>query len=581
MIRQKRERGEKSFEKRLFLTKIAFLFLFFVVFSFLLKVQVLNRPKEVSGKYAKIEVPVPRGTIYDRNGKVLAMSIPFYSLYIDSWAVKHREKEEPSYAARLKKELLSLTDVKTSEIDDKMTQKYPLIKRELSVEEYTALKGAALPGTVFLPGYKRLYPNGRLACHVIGFSGTDGYGLEGVELYYNGLLKGENGVSLVLKDGSGDLIHSVEKKLSMPVPGKDLHLTVDSGLQFIVEEEIENVYKKYNAASASAIVIDYETGEILAMANVPNYDPNFPERFNSSNKRNRAVTDLFEPGSTFKIVTAAAAIEEGVFSPEDTIRCEKGKWFVRNHYLRDTHEYDKLTISEVIEKSSNIGTVKIAMELGESKLYEYCTRFGFGTTTGLDLPGEIRGILRPLNKWSGYSITAVPIGQEVGINALQGIRAMAAIANSGYLINPHILKSVQGDAEEILTHRGKNRKKILSESTCTTLRDILENVTAASGTAPLANIPGYSISGKTGTAQKIIDGRYSKSKYVASFVGFLNNPEAKMLILVKVDEPRPIYYGGLVAAPAFRNIMWRTLQQKNVPPSGILHDHRLALRQKQ
>ncbi len=560
---------------------MAFISLFFIVFSFLLKVQVFNPPSGVSGRYAKIEIPVPRGTIYDRNGKVLAMSLPYYSLYIDSWAVRHAEKKEPSYTERLKKELTSILDMKPAEIESKMEQKYPLIKRELSVEEYTALASASLPGTVFLPGYRRIYPNDTLACHIIGFAGTDGYGLEGVELYYNGLLEGERGVSLILKDGSGELIGSVEKKVSLPEQGKDLYLTIDSGLQFIVEEEIENVYRKYNAASVSAIVIDYETGEILAMANMPNYNPNSPDRFSISDKRNRAVTDLFEPGSTFKIVTAAAAIEERVFSPDDIIDCENGKWFVRNHYLHDVHEYGRLKMREVIEKSSNIGTVKIAMGLGERKLYEYCSRFGFGMTTGLDLPGEIRGIFRPLNKWSGYSITAIPIGQEVGINALQGIRAMAAIANGGYLVNPHILKSVCGDSQEVLTHRGKEKRRILSENTCNVLRDILEDATAPSGTAPLASIPGYSISGKTGTAQKTINGRYAIGRYVASFVGFLNSPDAKTLILVKVDEPRPIYYGGTVAAPAFRNIMWRTLQQNNVPPSGPQEDHRLAMKTRQ
>ncbi len=580
-IRQKQERGENSFEKRLLFTRMAFTCLFLVVFFSLVKVQVLNRPSKVSGIYEKIEIPVPRGTIYDRNGKVMAMSLPYYSLYIDSWAVRHAEKKEPAYAARLEKELASILKISPGEIKKKTLQKYPLIKRELSVEEYTALTSAKLPGTVFLPGYKRIYPNDALACHVIGFAGTDGYGLEGVELYYNGLLQGKKGLSLILKDGSGELIRSVEKQLSPSQEGKDLYLTIDAGLQFIVEEEIESVCKKHNAASVSAIVIDYDTGEILAMANMPNYNPNFPDRYSVSDKRNRAVTDLFEPGSTFKIVTAAAAIEEGVFSPEDVIYCEKGKWFIRDHYLHDTHEYDNLTLREVVEKSSNIGTVKIAMGLGERKLYEYCCRFGFGTTTGIDLPGEIRGIMRPLNKWSGYSITAIPIGQEVGINALQGIRAMAAIANGGSLVNPHILKSVKGDSKEILTHRSKERRKILSKNTCSILTDILEDVTSPSGTAPLANIPGYSISGKTGTAQKIVNGRYAKGRYVASFVGFLNNPEARMLILVKVDEPRPVYYGGLVAAPAFRNILWRTLQQKNVPPAELAEDSRLAMKTKQ
>lgn len=581
MIQQKQVRSEKTFEKRLLWIKMSFLGLFLIVFSFLLKIQVFNHPSENSGIYAKIDIPVPRGTIYDRNGKVLAMSIPYYSLYVDSWAVRYAEKKETSYAERLKNELSIILNMDPVEIEGKLQQKYPLIKKELSVEEYTTLRTANLPGTVFLPGYKRIYPNDTLACHVIGFAGTDGYGLEGIELYYNGFLQGKQGVSLILKDGSGELIRSVEKKVSIPEPGKDLYLTIDAGLQFIVEEEIENVYKKYNAASVSAIVINYESGEVLAMANMPNYNLNYPDRFSISDKRNRAVTDLFEPGSIFKIVTAAAAIEEGVISPDDIIDCENGMWFVRNHYLRDVHRYGRLTMEEVIEKSSNIGTVKIAMKLGEQKLYDYCCKFGFGMTTGIDLPGEIRGILRPLNKWSAYSITAIPIGQEVGINALQGIRAMAAIANGGNLINPYVLKEVKGDTEGMMVHKEKEKTKILSETTCNILRDILEDVTAPSGTAPLASIPGYSISGKTGTAQKIINGRYAIGRYVASFVGFLNNPEAKILILIKVDEPKPVYYGGVVAAPVFRNILWRSLQQKNIPPSDLLEDHKLAMKTKQ
>ncbi len=574
----KPERNKNSFEVRMAGTRIIFTTLFLIVLCYLLKIQVFSHAGETERTYEKIKVPVPRGTVYDRNGVILAMSVPFYSLYLDSWEIKHAEKREPAYTERLKKELISILDVKPSEIEEKINQKYPLIKKELSLKEYTELKSANLPGTVFQPGYKRVYPNDTLACHIIGFADTDGYGLEGVELYYNGLLQGKEGTSLVLKDGSGELIHSIEKSLEPPEPGKDIYLTIDLGLQFIVEEELKTAYSRYKASSVSAIIMDYETGEILALANLPNYNPNFPERFSASERRNRAITDLFEPGSTFKIVTTAAAIEENVLSPTDIIYCERGKWLVRNHYLRDVHPYEKLTVSEVIEKSSNIGTVKIAMKLGEEKLHNYCVRFGFGTTTGIDLPGEINGILRDLNNWSDYSITAVPIGQEVGINALQSIRAMAVIANGGYLVNPHILRSVQNEPEKIPISRNNHRQKILSKETCEILKSILEKAASPSGTAPLASIPGYSISGKTGTAQKIIDGRYSKSKYLASFIGFINNPEAKLVILVMVDEPKPIYYGGLVAAPVFRNILWHTLQCKNIPPSEKTVDHRMVMR---
>ena len=579
MIRLKQETSENNIlNKRILFIRLSFALMFTIVFLSLVKIQIINPPEGKTGQYEKIEIPVPRGTIYDRNGKVLAMSVPYYSLYIDSWKVSHQKKKDPTYPEKLKEELISTLHINREELETKLQQRYPLIKKELSVEEYKTLTEKNLPGTVFLPSYKRIYPGGTLACHILGFAGIDGYGLEGAELYYNNILQGEKGLSLVLKDGTGDLIYSVEKKLSLPRPGKDIYLTIDTNLQYIVEEEIEDVYHKYNAASVSAIVIDYDTGEILALANIPKYDPNNPDKFSPSDRRNRAVTDLFEPGSTFKIVTAAAAIEEGVVSPDDILNCENGKWFVRNHFLRDVHPYGNLRVREIIEKSSNIGTVKIAMKLGEEKLYQYCRKFGFGKPTGIDLPGEISGLLRPLNQWSGYSITAVPIGQEVGINALQGITAMAVIANGGYLIQPHILKGIKEKSETLIPWKGQEKQRILAQETCETLTKILQGVTEPGGTAPLANIPGYNISGKTGTAQKIVNGHYSKDRFVASFVGFLQHKDARMLVLVKVDEPKPVYYGGLVAAPAFKNIMWRSLQHLNVPPEVFEEEHKLVMR---
>ncbi|HNS31397.1 MAG TPA: penicillin-binding protein 2 [bacterium] len=571
MEKQRQERTEDIFDARFKKNRLMFIFFFMLVFINLFKIQVLQHSSIMadneSGKYREITIPVPRGTIYDRKNRILAMSVPFYSAYLDSWAVSHREKKEPDYRTRLKKELKSILKIKEKELEAKISQKYPILKRELSIGEYKTLQAKNLPGVVFEQNYKRIYPNNKLACHVIGFMGVDGEGLEGIELYYNGLLKGTRGSSLVLKDGKGALIHSVEKKLVQPVKGKDIQLTIDYNLQFILEEELEKAYSQFNARSVSAVIMDYENGEILALANIPNYDPNLPNDSNPSEKRNRVVTDLFEPGSTFKIVTAAAALEEKVFSPNDVIFCENGKWFVRNHYLRDVHAYGNLTVSKVIEKSSNIGTVKIASNLGERRLYEYCSRFGFGKLTGIDIPGEIRGILRPLNQWSGYSITAIPIGQEVGINALQGIRAMAVIANGGYLVKPHLLKEIVDESANIKTNAFREREQILSEETCKILTGILENVTQPGGTAPRANIEGYRISGKTGTAQKIIDGHYSKNRYVGSFSGYINGTKENLIIQVTVDEPKPIYYGGLVAAPTFKNVLWRSLQYLNIPPS--------------
>ena len=584
MEKLRQEQIEDLFSRRLKNTRAIFFFFFLLVFAFLFKIQVIQHQSlsagAESGKYMKVSIPVPRGTIYDRNGRILAVSVPFYSAYMDSWAVAHREKKEPGYRSRLKQEFKDTLGMSEKEAEEKIGQTYPLLRRELSIGQYRTLAEKKLPGIVFEQDYKRTYPNNRLACHVVGFTGVDGEGLEGIEMYYNGLLKGTKGSSLVLRDGKGTLLYSVEKKLVQPVKGKDIVLTLDYNLQFILEEELFRAYTQFNAKSVSAVIMDYETGEVLALANVPNYDLNRPGSASPDERRNRVVTDLFEPGSTFKIVTAAAAIEENVFTPNDVIHCENGKWFVRNHYLRDVHSYGSLTVSKVIEKSSNIGTVKIAMNLGERKLYDYCTKFGFGQVTGIDIPGEIRGILRPLNRWSGYSITAIPIGQEVGINALQGVRAMSVIANGGYLVKPHLLREIKEEVSSIKTNTSCAGDQVLSEKTCDVLRGILENVTRPGGTAPQTHIDGYRISGKTGTAQKIINGHYSKNSYVGSFSGFLNGSDEKLIIQVTVDEPRPIYYGGLVAGPAFRNVLWRSLQYLNVPPSGEEEERKIALNKK-
>ncbi len=586
MGKQKQAHVEDIFSIRMKKTKYIFLFLFSCIFIdlffvIMFKIQIFPPAKITTANesdiYREIPIPVPRGTIYDRNGRILAMSVPFYSAYLDSWAVAYEEKKHPDYRKKLKNELKETLKIKDKEIEYKMSQLYPLLKKELSIEEYGQLQNKKLPGVVFEQNYKRIYPNNKLACHVIGFTNIDEEGLEGVELYYNGLLKGVAGKSLVLKDGKGALIHSIEKKIVQPQKGKDIKLTIDYNLQFILEEELERAYSVYNAKSVSAIIMDYETGEILALANIPNYDLNSPNISDPAEKRNRIVTDLFEPGSTFKIVTAAAAIEEKIITPEDVIFCECGKWFVRNHYLRDVHAYGSLTVSKVIEKSSNIGTVKIAIKMGEEKLYEYCKKFGFGQVTGIDLPGEIKGILRPLKHWSGYSITAIPIGQEVGINAIQGIRAMGVIANGGYLVQPHVLKEIMDKSEDVKINANQKKQQILSEETCAILRSILENVTHPGGTAPLANIDGYRISGKTGTAQKFINRHYSQDKYVASFCGFLNESEENLIIQVTVDEPKPFYYGGTVAAPVFKNILWRSLQYLNIPPEKNYNNGKIVM----
>ncbi|HOJ39513.1 MAG TPA: penicillin-binding protein 2 [bacterium] len=557
---------DQIFLQRMEVTRRVFTFLFAVIFLGLVYRQVL-RPAAAPGKIVRVEVPVARGRILDRTGTVLATSVPGYGLYLDYWEIRQQEKKEPEYLFRLKATLKQVLRMSDDQLEKVTRPPYPLVRRSLSLSEYEQLRKTGLPGLVFTQTHQRVYPFGPLAAHLIGFVGDEGEGLEGLELFYDSVLKGKDGLSMVPRDGQGRLIPSLEKVLARPEPGADLVLTVDFTFQSILEEELEKGQQLFQPLNITGIVMDASSGEILALANRPAYDPNCFFRVPGEYRRNKAVTDYFEPGSIFKIVTAAACLEEGRVHLGQPIFCENGRWYVRGHWLHDVHPYGTLTFEEVIIKSSNIGTVKLALMLGEETLYQYCRRFGFGELTGIDIPGEIPGVLRPVNDWSGYSITAVPIGQEVGINAIQGIRAMAALANGGFLVRPHVVKELRSGGNCTPLYREKEPARIISEKTTQVLSSILEKVASSEGTAARASLPGYRVCGKTGTAQKVINGRYS-SRVVASFIGYLYHPEAKLVILVSVDEPRGAQYGGVVAAPIFRNILWRILQSRKLAPEG-------------
>ncbi len=567
----KREQDD-IFETRIRYIKLLFLIGFMVIFFRLFQLQIINYPKyekvDIKSKYVKMEIPGERGKIIDSNGKILALNILSYSIYFDTWMINNLKKNNPDYIKILKDKLCEILKIDKKEIEKKMEESYALIKKEVDVDEYENIKKEKLKGIYMEKKYKRVYPYGKHACHILGYTDIDGNGIEGVEYFYNSFLKGKDGLYLVLKDGIGNLIPSVKKVLIKEEKGEDVILTIDSNIQFIVEEEIKKAYEKFNPKNISVIVMNPDNGEILALANYPNYDPNNPSQYDFSIIRNKCVTDLFEPGSVFKIVTAASAIEENLFTPDSIFMCENGKWFVRNHYLHDVHPYGVLTFEEVVVKSSNIGTVKIAMNLGERKLYEYCKKFRFGEKTGIDLPGEIKGIFRPLQNWSSYSITAIPIGQEVGITSIQGIRAISVFVNGGYLVRPHIIKGIQGKENYEIENYKNEKEKILSLRTTDIIKKMLQKVVSEEGTAASAKIDGYNIGGKTGTAQKAIGGKYVKGKYVSSFVGFLCSNKKNIAISVNVDEPVGVYYGGVVAAPIFRDIMGRIINYYQIPPEN-------------
>ncbi|MCM8767209.1 MAG: penicillin-binding protein 2 [Candidatus Omnitrophica bacterium] len=563
------------FEVRIRYIKIIFFVCFLGIFCKMFYLQVINYSKNAmidrKTKFVKIKILAERGKIFDRNGKLLAFDFPNYSLYFDTWMIKKLKIENPKYLNELKNCLSEILKIEKKDIEEKMNRSYCLIKKNLEIEEYEKLKKLKLKGIYFENNYKRIYPYGKHACHILGYTDVDGKGIEGVEYFYDSFLKGKEGIYLVLKDGLGNLIPSIKKKIIKEEKGKDIVLTIDSYIQFIVEEEIKNGFEKFTPKNISVIVMDPDTGEILALANYPNYDPNNFSKFDLSIIRNKCITDLFEPGSIFKIVTSASAIEENLFTPSSTIICEYGKWFVRGHYIHDVHPYGILSFEDTLAKSSNIGIVKIAMALGEEKLYEYCKKFKFGERTGIDLPGEISGIFRPLEQWTSYSITAIPFGQEVGITSIQGIRAISVFANGGYLVKPHILKEIKDEKRNYVVNSYINEKQqILSQRTIYILRKILKKVVSEEGTASSAKIDGYNIYGKTGTSQKAIGGAYLKGKYVSSFVGFLLSEKKNIAITVNVDEPTGVYYGGLVAAPIFRDIMARIINYYEIPPEKDL-----------
>jgi cell division protein FtsI (penicillin-binding protein 3) len=446
------------------------------------------------------------------------------------------------------------------------------LARKISPEQSAAIKKLNLKGINFIKESKRCYPNSYLASQIIGFAGLDNVGLEGLELYYNSYLKGESGWALFLRDARQKRLSLGEKVISAR-DGYDLVLTIDEIIQYIAERELDKAYKTHHAKGATIIVMDPHTGAILALASRPSFDLNNPVRANKDEIRDRAICDLFEPGSVFKIVTASAALEEKKVTEEDKFFCENGAYKVGPHILHDHRPHGTLTFREVIEQSSNIGTVKVAQMLGPDMLYRYIKLYGFGSKSGIDLPGEIPGMIREPRLWSKISIAAVPIGQEVGATALQLVAAISVIANGGQLMKPYLVHQIQDKHAEVIKKFSPTLvHKVISLDTALRLKKILTGV-VEEGTGKLAKIEGFSAAGKTGTAQKLeLNGTYSHDKFVASFIGFAPAEDPLVAIVVMVDEPHPAYFGGVVAAPVFKNVAGDVLKyiQTNKPPDEIL-----------
>ncbi len=496
-----------------------------------------------------------RGTIYDRNLRPLAFNVTVSSLYANPRAMSYEDKN---------KAVENLSVILGMDPDvlrkDLMKHRYFIwIARKLSPD--LAEKAAALKirGLGFIKESKRFYPNQWLAAHIVGFAGVDNRGLEGLELSYDKYLKGEAGWSQILRDARQREL-MLERNYVPPKDGFNLVLTIDETIQYLAERALEKAFVKHSAKSASIVVMDPETGEILALANRPTYDLADVAKSSLESRTNRAVSFIYEPGSVFKIVTAAGALEEDIWKETDRINCENGAYRVGGKILHDHQPHGILTFRQVIEESSNIGTSKIAQKLGGQNLYKYGQRFQFGRKTGIDLAGEVNGFFKHPRDWSKTSIAAIPMGQEVAVTAVQLAGAISAIANGGTYMRPFVVKYIKDNHEQIIkTHEPTAVTQVISPETAKRLTAILTGV-VDEGTGRMAKIEGVPVAGKTGTAQKVVDGTYSHSQFYATFIGFAPSDNPRLAAVVVVEEPRGTYFGGTVAAPVFKEVIEDSLK---------------------
>ncbi len=544
-----------------------------VILGRLYALQIIDYVKWVSREQKQQEhtilLPPLRGTIFDRAHHPLAMSLP-----VDSAFAMPAEIPDVSVTARL---LAPVLRVDATDLEDRLQnlRSFCWIKRDISTDIAARLRSLDLRGIYFQKEMKRFYPKGPLAASVMGFVGLDDHGLAGLEYGLNRLIAGRPSYVLVDEDARRHRFHSSAGKGE---PGTDVVLTLDENIQFIAERALSDAVEQDHASGGVVIVENPSTGEILAMASQPTFDPNNFESATPEERKNLAIQWVYEPGSMFKLVTYSAALEEGLISPGETIDCQGGSITLDGHVIHDDNEhFGVLTVEQALAHSSDVAAVKIGLRLGQERLYDYIRRYGFGSRTGIELPGEEEGLLEPLSRWSGLSIGAISIGQEIGVTALQIISAYSTIANGGVLHPPRIIESLVQGSSVTAPQVGPSRR-VVSERTAELMKHMFMEV-VEEGTGKEARLNGYSAGGKTGTAQKIVNRRYSHSNHVASFVGFAPVDHPAVTVLVSIDSPQGQYHGAEVAAPVFKEIAEETLASLNVPkdrPVALLAENRSA-----
>lgn len=506
-----------------------------------------------------VEFPARRGAIFDRNGNALAVSVDLDTVYADPGLVARPGRVARKLAPLLGEPVRVVLDAVTAD------SRFEYLARQVPPELAADIEALGLPG-IYLEGEpKRFYPGGRLASQVLGFTNIDGVGMSGVELQYEDILRGRPGRMSLEQDPEGRALPQTESRYSEPEPGRSLFLTLDKEIQYYSERALARAVEGYGAAAGSAIVMTPDDGQIIAMANWPDFNPNSAGDFPPEAHRNRAVTDFYEPGSAFKAVTAAAAIDDGAVTPRTTFDVPD-TFPYSDRVFHDSHPHatERMSVARIIEESSNVGTIKIGLELGGAKLDRYVRSFGFGSMSGLDFPAETAGAVLDRGDWSGSTVATVPIGQGIAVSPLQLASAYAALANGGVWIEPKLLFGTANDRGGVDGSPPPGRRRVVSRRTASKMAGILTRVTER-GTGVAARIPGYSIAGKTGTAQKPVDGGYG-GEYVASFAGYAPAADPEVVVLVVLDDPEPIW-GGLTAAPTFADIAEFALRRLGVPPT--------------
>jgi cell division protein FtsI (penicillin-binding protein 3)/stage V sporulation protein D (sporulation-specific penicillin-binding protein) len=547
----------------------------FSIFSFRLIYLQAIKHDEYAGLAAEKHVykqiiHAERGTILDANNEVLAHNIPVQTVVADATHLNNREEIVDLVSKELGLSPAQVAEKLSSE------RRYIIVKREVPQAQAAALReklrAANLRGIYLEHDATRIYPNGSMLCHVIGFTDFDHRGIQGVEASMEEYLHGQDGFRFIEHNRAGQEIVPYRGQERPERDGYQVHLTVDLSLQNIVENEIDAAMEEYSPQKATIILMRPQTGEILAMANRPDFDLNLRSEAKPEEMKNRAIIDMMEPGSTFKIVAAAAALNERKLRPDSTIFCENGLWNFGGAALHDHRAFSYLSVRDILVKSSNIGAAKLALSVGEQRFYEYIRRFGFGERTGIELPGEINGLIRPPQAWSKISITRIPMGHEVGVTPLQMTVAMAVIANGGKLVTPRIIKSINTpEGKTISSLSPVMLRQVISPETAREIGDALRGVVSDRGTAAAAAVPGFTIAGKTGTAQKVDPrGGYEQGKYVVSFAGYLPADHPEFVGLVVLDDAHTskpeLNYGGLIAGPIFSRLAEKAARYLDLEP---------------